>query len=81
MNDKEFLKWIWDRLHYQHGENPNVDYMIALKSMADDSSTKFWGITREDLKWKFRNDESLAIEKTQKEQMSNIKRIIEIQES
>ena len=37
-------------------------------------------LTPEDLKWELRNQESLAIEKAQKEQMTNVDRIIKIQD-
>lgn len=33
MTDREFLKWIFDRLEYTHGENPNYDYMHKLKAI------------------------------------------------
>lgn len=29
------LEWIYNRLIYVHGENPNVDYMIKLKAISD----------------------------------------------
>lgn len=35
MTDKEFLKWIRDRLEYRHGENPRIDYMVKLKQIVD----------------------------------------------
>jgi len=38
MNDKEFLQWIWDRLKFQHGENPNVDYMRNFKRIIEDKA-------------------------------------------
>ena len=30
------LQWIYDRMVYQLGQNPNVDYMIKLKSIIDE---------------------------------------------
>jgi hypothetical protein len=43
MSDKEFLQWIHDRLHYQHKENVNIDYMHKLraiiKGVPDDKRT------------------------------------------
>ena len=35
MNDKEFLKWIHERLIEVHGENRNVDYMHKLRSVIE----------------------------------------------
>ena len=35
MKDSDFLQWIWNRLHYEHGENRNVDYMLRLKRIID----------------------------------------------
>jgi hypothetical protein len=34
-NDKDFLKWIWARLYYLHGESPDSDYMHKLLDIAD----------------------------------------------
>jgi len=34
-NDKDFLKWIWARLNYLHGESPDSDYMHKLLDIAD----------------------------------------------
>lgn len=33
MTDKKFLQWIHDRLHYQHGEKVDVDYMHKLRAI------------------------------------------------
>jgi hypothetical protein len=33
---KEFFNWIYDRLVYVHGENPNYDYMLSLRERIDD---------------------------------------------
>ncbi len=33
--DKVHLKFIYDRLVYHHGENPNYDYMLRLKEIID----------------------------------------------
>lgn len=35
MFDKEFLQWLYDRLHHIHGESVNVDYMHKLKSIIE----------------------------------------------
>jgi len=35
--DRSFLKWIYNRLHTVHKENPNLDYMRKLKSMTVES--------------------------------------------
>ena len=35
MKDKEFLEWLRDRLHYQHNEKFNVDYMLKLQAIID----------------------------------------------
>lgn len=40
MSDYEFLQWIYDRLQHTHGENPNVDYMLKLKSIIGKEWTK-----------------------------------------
>jgi hypothetical protein len=34
-NDKDFLKWIWARLNYLHGESPDSDYMHKLLDIAE----------------------------------------------
>jgi len=34
--DREHLEWIYDRLHYVHGENKSFDYMIKLKQIIED---------------------------------------------
>jgi hypothetical protein len=34
-NDKDFLKWIWARLNYLHGESPDSDYMHKLLDVAE----------------------------------------------
>ena len=40
MKDKEFLRWMYDRLNYQYGENELTDYMnkfrCILKDMDED---------------------------------------------
>ena len=33
MTDKQFLKWIYDRLKNEHGEDYRVDYMGRLRSI------------------------------------------------
>jgi hypothetical protein len=33
--DKDFFKWIYDRLVFVHGENPDIDYMRSLKERID----------------------------------------------
>jgi hypothetical protein len=35
MYDKDFLQWLYNRLHHEHGENKNVDYMRKLKSIIE----------------------------------------------
>lgn len=40
MNDKEFLKWIYDRIHLHYDENPNVDYMHKLRNIIDSTDPK-----------------------------------------
>jgi len=35
MNDKDFLMWILSRLEYVHGDNPNADFMLRLKTLAN----------------------------------------------
>ena len=35
MKDKEFLEWIWYRLHEVHGEHPFTDYMSKLWSIIE----------------------------------------------
>ena len=35
MRDKEFLKWIHNRMIHVHNENPNVDYLHKLRSIID----------------------------------------------
>lgn len=35
LKDKDFLKWIHDRLIHVHGESPNVDYIHMLRSIID----------------------------------------------
>ena len=32
----EFFQWIYNRLVYQHHENPNMDYMLSLKERIKD---------------------------------------------
>lgn len=34
MKDKEFLRWLHDRLTQLYGENPNYDYMLKLEAIA-----------------------------------------------
>lgn len=34
-SDKEFLKWLWARLYYLHGESPDSDYMHRLLEVAE----------------------------------------------
>ena len=36
MKDFEFLKWIYERLRFRHGERQDVDYMIKLKSLVEE---------------------------------------------
>ena len=33
MKDRDFLKWIHERLKYVHKENPLVDYMHKLRAV------------------------------------------------
>lgn len=41
--DKDFFKWIYDRLVFVHGENPDIDYMRSLKERIDKLPTsKKW---------------------------------------
>jgi len=40
MFDKEFLQWIYDRMHKVHGENMDLDYMHKLKSIIDATPDK-----------------------------------------
>lgn len=42
MKDANFLRWIHSRLEHQHGENPDVDYMIRLRQIADEVERQFW---------------------------------------
>lgn len=35
VGDREFLKWIYNRLVQIHGESPDVDYIRVLKMFAD----------------------------------------------
>jgi hypothetical protein len=37
MNDKEFLMWLRDRLHFQYNEKLNVDYMLKLQAIINDT--------------------------------------------
>jgi hypothetical protein len=37
--DKKHLMWIHARLEKVHGENPQVDYMMALKEIAERQTT------------------------------------------
>ena len=34
--NKEFFNWIYDRLVYVHGEDPDYDYMQSLRERMDD---------------------------------------------
>ena len=34
--NKKFFNWIYNRLVYVHGENPNYDYMLSLRERIDD---------------------------------------------
>lgn len=36
MTDREFLRWIRDRLEFVHGENPSFDYMLKLAEIDED---------------------------------------------
>jgi hypothetical protein len=36
MKDHEFLRWIWERLIFKYGENPNYDYMLRLDQIIDE---------------------------------------------
>jgi len=36
MKDKEFLKWIHERLEYVHKESPLMDYMHKLRAIIRD---------------------------------------------
>ena len=44
ISDREFLKWIHDRLQCIHGENPNHDYMVRLRkiTMKMESKGTLW---------------------------------------
>jgi hypothetical protein len=33
MRDSEFLEWLYDRLIYQYGEDPDVDFVLRLKDI------------------------------------------------
>lgn len=33
MTDKEYLQWLFDRLQYVYGENPNLDWMQKFKEI------------------------------------------------
>jgi len=35
VNDKEFLMWLKDRLHFEHGESLSVDYMLKLQAIIE----------------------------------------------
>lgn len=39
MNDKEFLNWIYDRLHTVYGEDALYDYMQRLKCIIETYDT------------------------------------------
>ena len=36
MNDKEFLKWIYERLLYIYKEKKDYDYMVRLKNLINE---------------------------------------------
>lgn len=44
MSDKEFLQWIFERLHHVYQESPNFDYMRRLQQIIDayDPEKKTW---------------------------------------
>lgn len=46
MNDPQFLRWVSDRLVFQHGESPNVDFVLKLRSMADAHDAQFAELRR-----------------------------------
>ena len=35
MSNKEFLMWLLARLVFKYGENPNTDFVLRLKKIAD----------------------------------------------
>ena len=35
LDDKQFLHWIADRLHFVYGESNNVDFILKLRSIAE----------------------------------------------
>jgi serine/threonine protein kinase len=37
MKDREFLKWLHERLEHVHGESPIVDYMHKLRAIIRDT--------------------------------------------
>ena len=41
-NDSDFLKWIWARLNYMHGESPDSDYMHKLLEMSKNNGYEEW---------------------------------------
>lgn len=42
MKDSDFLQWIYERMIYIHGENPNVDYMTRLKEIQKEVLRQEW---------------------------------------
>ena len=40
MKDKEFLNQIADRLVHVYGENENIDFIIRLRKIANESNNK-----------------------------------------
>jgi len=53
MNDKEFLIWIYDRLHIVYSERHDIDYMLKLTSIIEatdkDKCTPNTGKSRRDI--------------------------------
>ncbi len=37
MKDKDFLKWLHERLHHKYGEDLNLDYMIKIQAIIDNT--------------------------------------------
>jgi len=40
MNDAEFLQWVHDKLHYQHGDPYDVDFMHRLRKIISEYMKK-----------------------------------------
>jgi hypothetical protein len=40
MRDKDFLRWIHERLIHVHGENENVDYLMKLRSIVESTDAE-----------------------------------------